>query len=132
MINMKELKRILQEDYQITCSEGIDFFQFYVRTDANNIVKYFIDSEGSYFEFSIYIPLNVNPNSIDNYKLLNKLNNEYKMFKFSFLGDAEKLRLEFDIQHRVFNSVDYVIQLIKVSFDIIDEIILRFSKLQNY
>lgn len=132
MINMKELKRTLQEDYQISCSEGTDFFQFYIRTNANNIVKYFIDSEGSFFEFSIYVPIDVNSNLIDNYKLLNELNNEYKMFKISFLGNAEKLRLEFDISHKVFNSVDYVIELIKVSFNIIDDIILKFSKLKNY
>ncbi len=60
------------------------------------------------------------------------MNNEYKMFKISFLGNAEKLRLEFDISHKVFNSVDYVIELIKVSFNIIDDIILKFSKLKNY
>ena len=104
---------------------NIEFLEFIVRSDKGYPIRFFIDTEGDFFEFSAYATIGVSNTSIDNYEIMNKYNNIFRMFKFSFT-EPGNIRLEVDIPNRFYKSDDYTFFLIRETIKIVDEIGPKF------
>lgn len=120
-----QFKEILREN-NIHYNDGVEFIEFYVMTQKKFPIRFFIDTDGSFFEFSAYATIGVYNKSLENFIILNKLNNTYKMFKFSFTKDGN-IRIEVDIPNKFYKDIDYTFYLINETNRIVDEIGYSFT-----
>lgn len=125
MLWFDEFKEELRR-HNISFRGNIEFLEFIVRSDKGYPIRFFIDTEGDFFEFSAYATIGVSNTSIENYEIMNKYNNTYRMFKFSFT-DPGNIRLEVDIPNRFYKSVEYTFFLINETINIVDEIGEKFK-----
>lgn len=107
-------------------TDGIEFIEFRVKTPKGYLIRFFIDTEGDFFELSAYASIGVSNIRIENYEILNKYNNNYKMFKFSFT-EPGNVRIEVDIPLKFYRDSEYTLDLIYTIIKIVDDIADKFA-----
>ncbi len=102
-------------------NDCIEFIEFRAKTAKGYPVRFFLDTEGDFFEFSAYASIGVDKYRFENYEILNKYNNVYKMFKFSFT-EPGNIRIEVDFPQRFYHDSEYTMDLIYTVADLVDNI----------
>lgn len=125
MITIEEIKEFLDQINIRYIDDSVPYLQFMSRTQENNIVKVFFDTESQFLELSVYSQSFTIAMNMYNLSLLNKMNNDIhspsKMLKFSILENGH-LRIEFDVPKENINGISIIGMFLTLAFDAVDYI----------